>query len=174
MLNLLRTSRLHPQLSAAAHFHGLVDYNKTAFSPPGRKIIENEKPGKRGTWDLHGQHGYSLGTALHHYPCQNITSQPRPVNASWTLSSSFPTIIKYHSYHPPTYCSWRPNTVRTLYKILIHKSHSLASRMTPYRPLLNWRQFSNSNCTRLRLPRLKLSPHRSSNTHALLNHQIKS
>jgi hypothetical protein len=24
-LNLLRTSRLHPQLSAAAHYHGLVD-----------------------------------------------------------------------------------------------------------------------------------------------------
>jgi hypothetical protein len=38
-LNLLRTSRLHPQLSAAAHFHGLVDYNKTAFAPPGCKII---------------------------------------------------------------------------------------------------------------------------------------
>jgi hypothetical protein len=34
-LNLLRTSRLHPQLSASAHFHGLVDYNKTAFAPPG-------------------------------------------------------------------------------------------------------------------------------------------
>jgi hypothetical protein len=33
-LNLLRTSRLHPQLSAAAHFHGLVDYNKMAFAPP--------------------------------------------------------------------------------------------------------------------------------------------
>jgi hypothetical protein len=33
-LNLLRTSRLHPQLSAAAHFHGLVDYNKTTFAPP--------------------------------------------------------------------------------------------------------------------------------------------
>jgi hypothetical protein len=35
ILNLLRTSRLHPQLSAAAHFHGLVDYNKTAFAAPG-------------------------------------------------------------------------------------------------------------------------------------------
>jgi hypothetical protein len=46
-LNLLRTSRLHPQLSAAAHFHGLVDYNKTAFAPPGCKIIAHEKPGKR-------------------------------------------------------------------------------------------------------------------------------
>jgi hypothetical protein len=46
-LNLLRTSRLHPQLSAAAHYHGLVDYNKTCFAPPGCKIIAHEKPGKR-------------------------------------------------------------------------------------------------------------------------------
>jgi hypothetical protein len=38
-LNLLQTSRLQPQLSTAAHFHGLVDYNKTSFAPPGCKII---------------------------------------------------------------------------------------------------------------------------------------
>jgi hypothetical protein len=37
-LNLLRASRLHPQLSASAHYHGLIDYNKTAFGPPGCKI----------------------------------------------------------------------------------------------------------------------------------------
>jgi hypothetical protein len=55
-LNLLRTSRLHPQLSAAAHFRGLVDYNKTAFAPPGCKIIAHDKPGKRRTWAPHGQH----------------------------------------------------------------------------------------------------------------------
>jgi hypothetical protein len=71
-LNLLRTSRLHQQLSAAAHFHGLVDYNKTAFAPPGCKIIAHEKPGKRRTWAPHGQHGYSLGPAMHHYRCQNV------------------------------------------------------------------------------------------------------
>jgi hypothetical protein len=71
-LNLLRTSRLHPQLSAAAHYHGLVDYNKTAFSPPGCRIIAHEKPGKRRTWDPHGQHGYSLGPAMHHYRCQHV------------------------------------------------------------------------------------------------------
>jgi hypothetical protein len=53
-LNLLQTSRLHPQLSAAAHSHGLVDYNKTAFAPPGCKIIAHEKPGKRRTWAPHG------------------------------------------------------------------------------------------------------------------------
>jgi hypothetical protein len=71
-LNLLRTSRLHPQLSAAAHFHGLVDYNKTAFAPPGCKIIAHEKPGKRRTWAPHGQHGYFLGPTMHHYRCQNV------------------------------------------------------------------------------------------------------
>jgi hypothetical protein len=57
-LNLLRTSRLHPQLSTASHYHGLVDYNKTDFAPPGCKIIAHEKPGKRQTWAPHGQHGF--------------------------------------------------------------------------------------------------------------------
>jgi hypothetical protein len=71
-LNILRTSRLHPQLSATTHFHGLVDYNKTAFALPGCKIIATEKPGKRRTWDPHGQHGHSLGPAMHHYRCQNV------------------------------------------------------------------------------------------------------
>jgi hypothetical protein len=71
-LNLLRTWRLHPQLSAAAHFDGLVDYNKTAFAPPGCKIIAHEKQGKRRTWAPHGQHGYSLGPAMHHYRCKNV------------------------------------------------------------------------------------------------------
>jgi hypothetical protein len=71
-LNLLRTSRLHLQFSAAAHCHGLIDYNNTAFAPPECKIIAHEKPGKRRTWDTHGQHGYSLGPAMHHYRCQNV------------------------------------------------------------------------------------------------------
>jgi hypothetical protein len=60
-LNLLQTSRLHPHLSAAAHFHGLIDYNKTPFAPPGCKIIAHEKPAKkphlgtaRPTWILFG------------------------------------------------------------------------------------------------------------------------
>jgi hypothetical protein len=71
-LNLLRTSRLHSQLSAAAHYHGLVDCNKLAVAPPGCNIIAHEKPGKRRTWAPRGQHGYSLGPAMHHYRCQNV------------------------------------------------------------------------------------------------------
>jgi hypothetical protein len=101
------------------------------------------------------------------------TYQPRPVNASRTVSSSFPTIIKCNSYRPPTDCSWQPKTWRMLYKILIQKHHSLASGMTPYRHLVTWRKKSNSNYDKPRLPRLKLCLPRCSNEHALLNHQIK-
>jgi hypothetical protein len=71
-LNLLRTSRLHPQLSAAAHFQGRIDYNKTAFAPPGCKIISHEKPSQRRTWAPRGHPGYSLGPTMHHYRCQNV------------------------------------------------------------------------------------------------------
>jgi hypothetical protein len=71
-LNLLRNSRHHPQLFAAAHYHDMVDYIKTAFSSPGCKIIAHEKPSKRRTWEPHGQHGYSVGPVIHHYRCQNL------------------------------------------------------------------------------------------------------
>jgi hypothetical protein len=71
-LNLLRSSRLHPQLSAAAHYHGLIYYNKTAFGPPGCKIIAHERPSQRRKWAAHGQPGWSLGPAMNHYRCQNV------------------------------------------------------------------------------------------------------
>jgi hypothetical protein len=94
-LNLLRTSRLHPQLSAATHYHGLVDYNKTAFAPPGYKIIAHEKPEKRRTWAPHGQHGYSLGPAMHHYRCQNVY-------ISTTASERIVDTLEFfpHNYQP--------------------------------------------------------------------------
>jgi hypothetical protein len=71
-LNLLRSSRLHPQLSAAAHYNGLIDYNKTAFAPPCCKIIAHEKPSQRRTWAPHGQPVWSPGPAMDHYRCQNV------------------------------------------------------------------------------------------------------
>jgi hypothetical protein len=46
-LNLLRKSRQHPQLYAAAHYHGMVDNNKSAFAPLGCKLIAHEKPSQR-------------------------------------------------------------------------------------------------------------------------------
>jgi hypothetical protein len=49
-LNLLWTSILCPQLSAAAHFHGLVDYNKTAFARQVARSLhmKSHHKGERG------------------------------------------------------------------------------------------------------------------------------
>jgi hypothetical protein len=47
-------------------------YNKTAFAPPGCKIIAHEKPANRRNWAPHDQHGYYLGPAMHHYRCQSV------------------------------------------------------------------------------------------------------
>jgi hypothetical protein len=64
-LNLLRASQLHPQLSAAAHYHGLIDYNRTAFGPSGCKIISHENRHK----DAHGQHmGSTWATRMVSWP----------------------------------------------------------------------------------------------------------
>jgi hypothetical protein len=90
-LNLLQTSRLHPQLSAAAHYHGLVDYNKTDFAP----LL-------MGNIDTHLVPPCII-TGVKMY-----TSRQRPATASWILSNYFPTIIKCHSYRPPTGYLWQP------------------------------------------------------------------
>jgi hypothetical protein len=102
-LNLLQTSIQHPQLSAAAHYHGLIDYNKTAFSLPGCKIIAHEKPVKRRTWapmanmaTLWAQQCITIDVRMFTFP-------PLRANAQWTLWSFFLTIHQCHNYHPHTY-----------------------------------------------------------------------
>jgi hypothetical protein len=42
-LNLLRRSRINPQLSAQAHMHGTFDFNCTPLAPPGTKVLIHEK-----------------------------------------------------------------------------------------------------------------------------------
>jgi hypothetical protein len=43
-LNLLRRSRINPQLSAYAQVFGAFDYNKTPLAPPGTQVLVHEKP----------------------------------------------------------------------------------------------------------------------------------
>jgi hypothetical protein len=108
ILNLLHTSRLHPQLSAADHFRGLIDYNKIAFAPPGCNIISHEKPPQRRTWAPHGQPGYLLGPAVHHSRCQKtyITST---ASEHIVDTLDFPHIIcQCHNSPPLIDSSWQP------------------------------------------------------------------
>jgi hypothetical protein len=66
-LNLLRSSRLNPKLSAYAHLEGNFDFNRTPLAPPGTKVVVHDKHHK--TWALHGLSGWYLGPAIDHYRC---------------------------------------------------------------------------------------------------------
>jgi hypothetical protein len=130
-LNLLRTSRLHPQLSAAAHFHGLVYYNKTYFAPPGCKIIAHEKPGKRCSWAHHRQHGYSLGPAMHHYRCQNVYISATASELIVDTLEFFP-----HNFPMPQFSStyrliMAANDMSNAIKSITLRYHSRTLGMTP-------------------------------------------
>ena len=68
-LNLLRSSRLNPNLSAYSHLYGMFSFNKTPMAPPGTRIILHEKPKQRASWDPHGKEAWYIGPAMKHYRC---------------------------------------------------------------------------------------------------------
>ena len=83
-LNLLRTSRLNPYLSAWAQVHGNFDYNRTPLAPPGTRVLVHENPQNRETWAPHAVEGWYIGPALAHYRCYRVwvndTSAERVAN----------------------------------------------------------------------------------------------
>ena len=68
-VNLLRNSRVNPSLSAHAYLHGNHDFNKVPLAPPGTKLVVHSKPDKRASWAYHGEDGWYVGPAPHHYRC---------------------------------------------------------------------------------------------------------
>jgi hypothetical protein len=71
-LNLLRPSRINPNLSAYAQVHGAFNYNKTPLAPPGIQVLAHVKPKDRKSWGTHAEKGFYLGPALRHYRCHNV------------------------------------------------------------------------------------------------------
>ena len=68
-LNLLRTSRINPNLSAHAQVHGQFNYNQNPIAPLGTRVIVYEIAAQRGTYEPHGTDGWYLGPAMNHYWC---------------------------------------------------------------------------------------------------------
>jgi len=71
-LNLLRSSRINPRLSAWAQLHGPFDFNRTPIAPPGIRVIIHDKPTVRRSWAPHGTDGWYLGPALRSYRCYTV------------------------------------------------------------------------------------------------------
>ncbi len=71
-LNMLRTSRMTPSVSAYAYLWGKHDYNANPFAPLGCKVEAHVTPNKRETWALHTASGFYVGNAWKHYHCHEI------------------------------------------------------------------------------------------------------
>jgi hypothetical protein len=71
-LNMLRTSKINPKLSAATHIYDQYDFNRAPMAPPGTRIIAHKTPSRRQTWAPHGQVGWYIGPALEHYRCYTV------------------------------------------------------------------------------------------------------
>jgi hypothetical protein len=71
-LNLLRCSRINPQLSAYAQVFGALDFNKTPLAPPGTRVLVHEKPIVRQSWDPRAIDAWYIGPAMKHYRCYRV------------------------------------------------------------------------------------------------------
>jgi hypothetical protein len=83
-LNLLRSSRVNPKLSAYAYLHGNFDFNKTPLAPPGTRVVVYLKPDKQPSWAFHAEEGWYVGPSTEHYQCikcyMPATSRERDVD----------------------------------------------------------------------------------------------
>ena len=68
-LNLLRSSRIHPSLSAHASLFGQFDFNRTPLAPMGTQIIAHTPAETRTPFGEHGKVGWYIGPSLEHYRC---------------------------------------------------------------------------------------------------------
>ena len=71
-LNLLRSSRIHPSLSARASLFGNFDFNRTPMVPPGTKVVAHQSADSRASFAQHGRVGWYIGPSMEHYRCYRI------------------------------------------------------------------------------------------------------
>jgi hypothetical protein len=71
-LNLMRPSRVHPELSAWEDLRGRYDFNRHPIAPLGTRVTVFEDPESRGSWHPHGVRGFYVAPALDHYRCFKV------------------------------------------------------------------------------------------------------
>ena len=82
-LNLLRISRINPQLSAFSQIWGNFNFNSTPLAPAGTKLFIHENPSVRESWAPYAVKIWYLGPVLIHYRCYRV----------WTTETNSESII---------------------------------------------------------------------------------
>jgi len=68
-LNLLRASRINPNISAYEALNGPFNWDRYPLAPPGCKAIIYKAPALWGSWASHGTDAWYLGPSADHYRC---------------------------------------------------------------------------------------------------------
>jgi hypothetical protein len=135
-LNLLRGSRINPNLSSWAQLHGSFDYNRTPLAPPGIRVLVHEKPTIRRTWAPHAADGWYVGPAMNHYRCYRVwiketTSERISDTLTWFPSqvkmpstSSRDTIVA--AAHDLAHALAHPSPASPLSPLLVHEREALS------------------------------------------------
>ena len=70
-INLMRASRINPNISAYEALNGPYDWNRYPLAPLGCKAIVYEDGDTRGSWASRGVDGWYLGPSKNHYRCDH-------------------------------------------------------------------------------------------------------
>jgi hypothetical protein len=122
-LNMLRTSRINPKLSAATHIFGQYDFNRTPMAPPGTRIIAHETPSRTQTWAPHGQDGWYIGPALEHYRFYTVYITKTRGERIVETVEFFRKNSLYHFLHPkiwPHKPQWNSLTLSCIRNLQAH------------------------------------------------------
>ncbi len=68
-LNLLRASRINPNISAYEALNGPYNWDRYPLAPPGCNAIIYKAPAVRGSWASRGTDAWYLGPSADHYQC---------------------------------------------------------------------------------------------------------
>ena len=121
-LNLLRTSRINPSLSAWAYVNGVHNFNKVPLAPPGTKIIMHSKPDQRASWDYHGLEGFYVAPAPDHYRCLTCYL---PKTKSEVIADTVKFLPRYIPIPETSLDDYVKKTADDLIHLLLHKSPAI-------------------------------------------------
>ena len=93
-LNLLRSARLNPKLSAHAYLFGTFNFERTPLAPPGTRVVVYDRPENRPSWGFHGTDGWYVGPALNHYRCVRCY-------ISGSRQEHIADTVKFYPHHIP-------------------------------------------------------------------------
>jgi hypothetical protein len=102
-LNLLRSLRIHPSLSAHASLFGNFDFNRTPMAPPGTRIVAHENSDNRTSYGEHGKVGWYIGPSLDHYRCYKCYFEDTMMERDVLTVEFFPQKIPFPTFTREAY-----------------------------------------------------------------------